>query len=615
MTQEVKMLDNMLKFTKGGGFILLSFFLFSLSDQLTSQSSSNLLEYVQVSTHNSLGQRYINKRDSLILDLTFPVLQGKVPDSLLSEVPHYKIPVAGANQENQFYWKWPSNLFIVGSIYDGKSIKNLTEEVVHSYHQAYSEVNFKKETYQDLKQENTYLIGNLDNQSYAFWEFLYLLENNKVLRLSIIGLYESHPEKYAEMNGKAQISTLFNSKKQAFLFNPSNTLVDHYIKTFDPISTLALFEAVKDEEERFDTHTYQILTYLYSCVGNQELAQKYARLYTTTSTLENDYLTGLSNLEELEWVGAKEEILKRIDDKSILFINENHNHPQGRTFLKDLLPSLKQKGFTTLIAEGIGNPSQQAYTTVNEVKKGLGFYTNESEFANLLRQAIDLEYQIFSYEANTQTKAEVLKNTKGKKNYEAIRDSLMFENVKDIYNKKLAEKEKMIIFCGHDHLFRNALNANRKLLGMHINEWKGEEVLVVSQSMRPEYYPDSSQWSKVFLAINEHRHPVTPLFKDTPYLGSFQNMIDLVILSPSQKKLPPFLDAQKEEEFVYIGEEDQDYYISIYSQKEVDKNGLAQSVPLKIVPFTGSVVLPINKTDQLLIINKKNGEKIEEIKL
>ena len=461
--------------------LLVSYFFISCTKVNAPQKA--IKEYVEISKHGGIGERYINNRDSLILDLTFPVQLGEVPDSLKPIIYFYKLLENNSKyQENQFYWHFSDRWFLNASIYEKGNIPKLIKKTTEQYEKQYSDIEYKKSSYEEITGNNNYIVGNLENKKYSFWEFFYETKNNKIFRVSLVGLYPGISERQAEMNGRAQIKNLLKSEKTKFLFSPEQTLLGHYMKSnFDPIKTLGYFETVKDGLSESDYgQIHQILAFLYSCVNDYSKHNKHVSAHFSSDSTWAAYRYFddlISNPETITYVPAKEEILSSLKGKNFLMINENHNYPRCRIFLKNMLEELYEMGFTTFVAEGVGNNSKEDYRQLNKIRKEQGFYTNESEFASLLREAKNIGFNIYSYSPIVQN----LQKFSDKTKREEYRDSIMSENIKAIYAGEMQSQGKMIIFCGHDHLVKSK-NPDRKLLGQYINEWKGKEALFVDQS-------------------------------------------------------------------------------------------------------------------------------------
>lgn len=122
---------------------------------------------------------------------------------------------------------------------------------------------------------------------------------------------------------------------------------------------------------------------------------------------------------------------KAIENQQVVMVNESHHHSNHRVAMKQFLPILKKNGFDDLFVEALANDS------INErgyIKKRDGLYTNDPQFANMLRKAKQLGFMIHSYDSS------------GPK-----RDSIAAMN---IYNKILKEKPnaKIAVYCGYSHI-------------------------------------------------------------------------------------------------------------------------------------------------------------------
>ncbi|WP_203292115.1 hypothetical protein [Maricaulis parjimensis] len=110
-----------------------------------------------------------------------------------------------------------------------------------------------------------------------------------------------------------------------------------------------------------------------------------------------------ADLAGLEPVDAVDAILEAAIGHRIVIINEAHNDAQHRAFATLLLRRLVQDGFTHFAAEtfGLTEPVETAealgYPTL-----GMGFYSREPVFGDLVRTAMSLDMALVRYEATAE---------------------------------------------------------------------------------------------------------------------------------------------------------------------------------------------------------------------
>ncbi len=92
-------------------------------------------------------------------------------------------------------------------------------------------------------------------------------------------------------------------------------------------------------------------------------------------------------------------------DKRAVFINEGHHVPQHRAFTWRLLPLLREQGFTHFAAETLNEIDQDLQERGYPAQR-TGVYTDETLYADLVRTALRLGFQVIAYEARVRTSEE-----------------------------------------------------------------------------------------------------------------------------------------------------------------------------------------------------------------
>ena len=96
---------------------------------------------------------------------------------------------------------------------------------------------------------------------------------------------------------------------------------------------------------------------------------------------------------------AWEKILAQAKQHQLVMFNEEHTQPRGRWLVGSLLPELYEQGFRYLALEGLeaadsAGVQQRGYPVATS-----GFYTNEPQYGNLIRQARRLGFRVVAYDA------------------------------------------------------------------------------------------------------------------------------------------------------------------------------------------------------------------------
>lgn len=211
--------------------------------------------------------------------------------------------------------------------------------------------------------------------------------------------------------------------------------------------------------------------------GHQMIANDYCKIGQYRKALnswDKDFSSAykLSEQDSLNFLkyspyNAIEYILSVADNYQVIMINEAHHSNLHRNFTKLLLKGLAEKGFKYFGLEAVNQEDN-----INERKYPLqssGYYTKEPEFGNLLREALNLDYFVFGYEASSNS----IKNPKQREIEQA-------ENIKKILDKD--PKAKIIIHAGFDHIREDENFSNwEKAMAGRFKEITGINPLTIDQ--------------------------------------------------------------------------------------------------------------------------------------
>ncbi|MDR1227284.1 MAG: hypothetical protein LBK47_10385 [Prevotellaceae bacterium] len=258
---------------------------------------------------------------------------------------------------------------------------------------------------------------------------------------------------------------------------------------------------------------------------SQEIAYFYYALATIFSfngmydsailAIDKTYLRGVlrqgkrttvdtTNFSRYRTVSAKSYIVERSAYTQAVMINEAHTVPRHRLFTKSLLQELYDKGYRVLCLEALAysdEVSSPFYTGggVGDYQEGKvqrlasgdrGYYTKESCFLDLLREANRIGYTIYGYEPEIDSSA---------------RDSLMAVNISKIFKKN--PKAKVVIHAGHGHI---RAGVKYKNLYFHFKEMTGITPLTIDQAA---YYGHPNEYynSPYYTALCKHFNPTEPV--------------------------------------------------------------------------------------------------------
>jgi hypothetical protein len=173
-------------------------------------------------------------------------------------------------------------------------------------------------------------------------------------------------------------------------------------------------------------------------------------------------------------------------DVDIVMINEKHHSGQYRLLLNDLLPILERNGYHLLGVEALkhdeNNLNGRGYPVLES-----GYFTRETVFGRVLRNAVKNGYQVFPYEADMKKyqEEEGLENPMDKifmqMNY---RDSIQALNIHTFIEANV-ESGKVILYGGYDH-FKKGYDYNWNTVGRLLTEKYGYKTLSLNQTMMSE---------------------------------------------------------------------------------------------------------------------------------
>lgn len=188
---------------------------------------------------------------------------------------------------------------------------------------------------------------------------------------------------------------------------------------------------------------------------------------------------------EYKPVDARDYIISKANDFRFLLINEAHYNSQNRAFTKILLKPLWEQGYKFLALEALNYVD----TTLNNRKYPVmnsGYYTKDPVFGNLIREALELGFELVPYETRN-----------GYSGTE--RDREMAENILRYIDGK---QGKVLVHAGYSHIGENS-SPSFTALGKHLKNMTGEDVFSVDQQTMTDL-PDDSVLNAYYLYVKQH---------------------------------------------------------------------------------------------------------------
>jgi len=298
---------------------------------------------------------------------------------------------------------------------------------------------------------------------------------------------------------------------------------------------------------------------------------------------------------------AKKYILNRSKNEKLIILNEAHNNSRHRVFTTSLLKGLYKNGYRFLGMEMLGD------TLINQRKfpiqeKGIA-YTNESQSANLIREAIKIGFTLFEYEYNGKT---------GKD-----REIGQSENIATIMIQN--PNAKFLIHCGYDHLNEGipGIKQWEKAMAARVNDLTGVNPFTIDQI--PGSEKGDLKFNSPYIQLANIKKPSVMLnAKGEIYNGKINTKrADCTIIFPIStytNERPDWLRLEgMRKPFTVPTQAIATFPVLIfaYHDNEFDQNG----VPADVVEITSkeqNVDLILSKGDYRIIVKNRSYKIIQD---
>jgi hypothetical protein len=165
-------------------------------------------------------------------------------------------------------------------------------------------------------------------------------------------------------------------------------------------------------------------------------------------------------------VSAAEWLLAKGAHSKVIMFNENHFAPQARVFVREMLPKLRNMGFTHIGFETFPPP----WAGIREYSPATGYYSIEPVFAALVRDAGTHGFTVFGYEPT-----EMPPPGAPMEDQIALREQGEADNLRRIV-REAPENARFIIYAGWSHIAEVSLPAG----GDKVNRWMASRFKVDS---------------------------------------------------------------------------------------------------------------------------------------
>ncbi|WP_123844843.1 hypothetical protein [Chitinophaga lutea] len=398
----------------------------------------------------------------------------------------------------------------------------------------------------------------------------------------------------------AQTRDFSSAVSMQFLAAPSN-----YLKPLDTLRLLAP-SIGNDPWQRYlfcnDMATYS------SFVGDYHAALRY---YDSLPVLQQQPrpvpVPSPGDFDGYQTAGARQTIVRMAASRQVTMINESHHLPYHRLFTKSLLQDLYNAGYRYLALEALAGLDDSINTRRYPTSQD-GYYIVEPLFADMLRTALTIGYQLVRYEDDVPCT----------KNCRAQRELNQAKNLYKIFRQDPAAK--VLVHAGYSHILEKEREGLQRMAG-HFRTLSGIDPLTVNQNIMNEK-SEAAYEDKYFIAFSEAHAISEPvvLVKDANVWVSpaDKGFFDIQVFHPRFKTVhgrPGYyaLDRTRKPVSVTLRRDYNDMLLQAFAAEE----GHANAVPVDQMVLNGqhkpSLMLPPG--EYRIVVRDVTGKVVEEIKL
>jgi len=214
-----------------------------------------------------------------------------------------------------------------------------------------------------------------------------------------------------------------------------------------------------------------------------QYAAQFVAMLGVESAADKLHFTGMSpwrpaalDTVGLEAMDAIQEIVAAAKTHRVVIINESHWHQRHRAFAQLLAKELRSIGYTHLGLEAL-LPGTGAQVRLNGPKVGMGFYTADPFFADFIRQAAVMGYEVFDYEQRPDQEAAAGTDRAGEL---TARERAEAENISAVLNAN--PNAKIMLYVGGGHGMKTPAPNNRAMMALELKQMTGIEILSIEQA-------------------------------------------------------------------------------------------------------------------------------------
>lgn len=291
-----------------------------------------------------------------------------------------------------------------------------------------------------------------------------------------------------------------------------------------------------------------------------------------------------SDITNYKALSAKDYILGQAKNTQIVIFNENHNQSLNRFYVHSLLKHFYELGFRYLAIEALFTDS-----LINKNKYPLltnGFYIADPQFANMIREACSLGFEIVKYEALGQ-------QLKNREYFQAL-------NIKQqIFDHN--PKAKVIIYCGYGHGEESETDTTKMMMAAKLKRMTGIDPFTVEQQYLTNH-PDHNYDPSIYGSIQSD-YPVIFFNKvtDSTFIpfGS-QSSYDVFVYHP------PIDYKQNRPNWLFKE--------NVYKPFVIEKKKITITYPVLVIAYVadenGDFLIPFDCVE----LKSKNDDKVLALK-
>jgi hypothetical protein len=226
---------------------------------------------------------------------------------------------------------------------------------------------------------------------------------------------------------------------------------------------------------------------------------------------------------KLSVVPWREGIAQIASREQIVMVMEDHFVSKTREMIGETLPFFADEGFTHYAAEAIGESGDTLKKRGFPISKS-GFYTSDPQFGNVIRRAIDLDFQLLGYDFNPLSH-------ESREEYAATKLAGLFQG---------NPQTKLFVHAGHAHVLKHTTPQGQRWLASLLWEKTGIEPFTIWQWSAMH---DAHEYRAIAERLQDQRDFDEPVLLMPPPSADvgFRNLprVDAILVHPPDVSIAP----------------------------------------------------------------------------